>query len=208
MYFSDFCVNLLIRAFLKFCLGKGNLDGNRQLYIYIIYPGRELFMRDRVVCSLLLGKRVVTTPFAERHFSGVLWPLAGEVRRITCSFIALALNIRVCTCSCVVKLKVQFCTQRKRFEECAQNWTFHVGRAKASLWLRRSRKFALRNVGGSEWVRSQNRHCALRCKVGMDCMNLVSVISRYTRAVRSGAAGAARAAPLFVAKLVIYSKSS
>ena len=42
----------------------------------------------------------------------------------------------------------------------------------------------------------------------MDCMNLVTVISRYTRAVRSGAAGAARAAPLFVAKLVIYSKSN
>jgi len=28
-YFSDFCVNLLIRAFLKFYLGKGHLDGNR-----------------------------------------------------------------------------------------------------------------------------------------------------------------------------------
>ena len=31
-YFSDFCVNLLIHAFLKFHLRKGNLDGNRHLY--------------------------------------------------------------------------------------------------------------------------------------------------------------------------------
>ena len=59
----------------------------------IIYLGRELCLGDRVVCSSLLGKRVVTTPFAERHFSIVLWPLAGDVRRITCSFIALALGI-------------------------------------------------------------------------------------------------------------------
>jgi len=63
-----------------------------------------------------------------------------------------------------VKLKVQFYTQRKRFEECAQNLTFHVGGAKASLWLRRSRKFVLQNVGGSEGVRSQNQLCAWRCK--------------------------------------------
>jgi len=42
----------------------------------IIYVGRELCMGDRVVCSSLLGKRVVTTPFAERHFSSVLWPLS------------------------------------------------------------------------------------------------------------------------------------
>ena len=59
----------------------------------IIYLGRELRLGDRVVCSSLLGKRVVTTPFAERHFSSVLWLLAGDVRRITCSFIALALDI-------------------------------------------------------------------------------------------------------------------
>ena len=61
----------------------------------IIYLGQELCLGDRVVCSLLLGKRVVTTPFAERHFSSVLWPLAGDVWRITCSFIALALDIHV-----------------------------------------------------------------------------------------------------------------
>jgi len=65
---------------------------------------------------------------------------------------------------CMLKLKVRFCTQRERFEECAQNLTIHVGGAKASLQLRFSRKFALQNVGGSEWVRSQNRLVAWRCK--------------------------------------------
>jgi len=88
-------VNLLIRAFLKFYLGRCSLDGNRHLYIVanIIYLGRELCLGDRVVSSSLLGKQVVTTPIAERHFSSVLWPLAGDVRQITCSFIALALDI-------------------------------------------------------------------------------------------------------------------
>ena len=70
-----------------------------EIRIYIaannVYLGGELRLGDRVVCSLLLGKRVVTTPFAECHFSCVLWPLAGDVRRITCSFIALALDIHV-----------------------------------------------------------------------------------------------------------------
>jgi len=78
-----------------------------EIGIYItanmIYLGRELCLGDRVVCSSLLRKQVVTTPFAERHFSSVLWPvdiiyvwpLAGDVRQITCSFIALTLDIHV-----------------------------------------------------------------------------------------------------------------
>ena len=60
----------------------------------IIYLGRLLCLGDRVVCSSLLGKRVVTPPFTEHHFSSVLWPLAGDVRQIT-SFIALTLDIHV-----------------------------------------------------------------------------------------------------------------
>jgi len=59
---------------------------------------------------------------------------------------------------------VQFCTQRKRFEECAQNLTFHVGVAKASLWLCLCRKFTLQNVGRSGCVRSQNQLCVWQCK--------------------------------------------
>jgi len=46
----------------------------------IIYLGRELCLGERVDCSSLLGKRVVTTPFAERHFPSVLWPLVGDVQ--------------------------------------------------------------------------------------------------------------------------------
>ena len=64
----------------------------------IIYVGRELCLGDRVVCSSLLGKRVVTTPFAERHFPTVLFTLASSWRcvvNITCSFTALALDIHV-----------------------------------------------------------------------------------------------------------------
>ena len=64
----------------------------------------------------------------------------------------------------MLKLKVQFCTQRKRFDECAQNLTFHVGGAKTSLWLCLYRKFVLQNVGGSEWVWSQKRLIAWRRK--------------------------------------------
>ena len=65
---------------------------------------------------------------------------------------------------CMLKLKVQFCKQRKKFEEFVQNLTFHVGGAKASLWLNLCRKFILQNVGGSEWVQSQKRLSAWQCK--------------------------------------------
>jgi len=65
---------------------------------------------------------------------------------------------------CMLKLKVQFCTQRKEFEECAQDLAFHVGGANASLWLRLRWTSVLQNVGGSEWVRSQKRLSAWRRK--------------------------------------------
>ena len=45
--------------------------------------------------SLFFAAREASCHFAERHFSSVLWPLAGDVRQITCSFIALALDIHV-----------------------------------------------------------------------------------------------------------------
>jgi len=65
-----------------------------------------------------------------------------------------------------------------RFEECPQNLACHVGGAKASLWLCLCRKFVLQNVGGSEWVRSQ-KWLSGGVRIGMGCMNLVTVISRY-----------------------------
>ena len=53
---------------------------------------------------------------------------------------------------------------------------------KASLSLRRmrSRKFVLQNVGGSEWVRPKTDFVLGGVRIGMGCMNLVTVISGYT----------------------------
>ena len=93
-YFSDFWVNLLIHAFLKFYLGKCHLDGNRHLF-NIIYLVWELYLGHCIGSFSLLEKWVVATLFVERHFSSVLWPLVGDVRQITCSLIALTLNIHI-----------------------------------------------------------------------------------------------------------------
>jgi len=65
-------------------------------------------------------------------------------------------------------------------EECAQNLTFHVEGAKASLWLRRSRKFVLKNVSGSDGFNPRTDFVLGGVRIGMDCMNLVTVISGYT----------------------------
>ena len=43
----------------------------------------------------LVAKWIVVTPFLGRHISCVLWLLAGDVRRTTHSFIALALDVHV-----------------------------------------------------------------------------------------------------------------
>jgi len=61
----------------------------------IIYLVRELYLGDRIGSFSLLERRVVTALFVGRHFPSVVWPLAGDVWRITCSFIALALGIHV-----------------------------------------------------------------------------------------------------------------
>ena len=50
----------------------------------IIYLVRELYLGDLIGGFSLLERRVVATLFVGRHFPGVLWPLAGDVRRITC----------------------------------------------------------------------------------------------------------------------------
>ena len=61
----------------------------------IIYLVRELCLGVCVGCCPLLAKWIVATPFVGRHFFCVLWLLAGDVRRMTCSFIALALEVHV-----------------------------------------------------------------------------------------------------------------
>ena len=61
----------------------------------IVYLVRELYLGDCIGSFSLLKRQVVVTPDTGRHFSGVLCLLAEGVRRITCSFIALALDIHV-----------------------------------------------------------------------------------------------------------------
>ena len=56
---------------------------------------RELYLGDRIGSSSMLERGVIAALFVGRHFPSVLWPLVGDVRRITCSFIALALNIHI-----------------------------------------------------------------------------------------------------------------
>ena len=55
-YFSDFCVNILTQAFLKFYLRKGNLDGNIIITANIIYLVRELYLGDRTGSFSLLER--------------------------------------------------------------------------------------------------------------------------------------------------------
>jgi len=127
----------------------------------IIYLGWELCLGDRVV---FLTAREASCQHTLRWmpFLSVLWPLAGDVRRITCSFIALALDIHVFSLRAEAEGAILYAT--KKVWGMRSELTFHVGRAKVCLWLRLCRKFALQNVGGSEWVRSQNRLCVWRCK--------------------------------------------
>jgi len=61
----------------------------------IIYLVRELYLGDLIGSFSLLERWLVAALFVGCHPSSVLWPLAGDVRRITCSFIALALDILV-----------------------------------------------------------------------------------------------------------------
>ena len=69
-----------------------------EIGIYItsnIIHHRELYLRR---CRLFLAAREsCATLFIEHHFPSVLWPLRADVDvwRITCSLVALALNIHV-----------------------------------------------------------------------------------------------------------------
>ena len=43
----------------------------------IIYLVRELYLGNHVARLFLIAREVVATFFVDRHFSRVLWPLAG-----------------------------------------------------------------------------------------------------------------------------------
>ena len=72
-------------------------------------------------------------------------------------------------------------------------FNFLCGRGQGVLvaWLRRSRKFVSQNVGGSEWVRSQNWPCAWPCKDWHGLHESSYCFPRYTRVpvTRGGSRG-------------------
>ena len=139
----------------------------------IIYLVRELHLGDRIGSFSLLERWVVATLFVGRHFPSVLWPIAGDVRRITCSFIALALDINA---FCLrAELKVQFCTQRKRFEECAQNFMQWEG------LMRPCNSSYYKMWAGFKRFDPRNNLVLGGVRVGTGCMNLFTAISKYTR---------------------------
>ena len=81
---------------------------------------------------------------------------------------------------CVLKLKVQFCTQRKRFEECAQSLAF--------IWEGPMRPCGFTSAGRSYYkmwadlngFNPRNDLVLSGVRIGMGCMNLVTAISRST----------------------------
>ena len=121
----------------------------------IIYLVRELYLGDRIGGFSLLERWVVTTLFVGRHFPSVLWPLAGDVRRINCSFIVLALDIHVFCLRAEAEGAILHTT--KKVWGMRSEFSIHMGWANASLWLHLRWTFVLQNVGRSEWVRSQKR---------------------------------------------------
>ena len=133
----------------------------------IIYLVQELYLGDRIHVGsfTLLERWVVTALSVGRHFPGVLWPLAGDVWRVSCSFIALALDIHVFCLRAEAEAPILHAT--KRFEECARKLTFQVGGGGGQgvlVWLCLCREFILQNLGKFEWVRSQKWLSAWQCK--------------------------------------------
>jgi len=118
----------------------------------IIYLVRDLYLGDRTGSFSLLEQWVIAAFFVGRHFPSALWPLAGDVWRITCSFIALALDVHV------------FCLRAEAegaiLHTTKMVWGMRIscGRGQCVFVAsprRLCRKFVLQNVGGTEWVRSK-----------------------------------------------------
>ena len=167
----------------KNCSFKSYSIGPMEIGIYItiniVYLVRELYLGDHIGSFSLLERWVVAALFVGRHFPCVLWPLAGDVRRITYSFIALALGIHV------------FCLRAEAVGAILHTMRKVWGMRSESQFMwegpRRSCSFA--SPGSLHY-----KMCAFLngydprtdlvlggVRIGMGCMNLVTVISRYTR---------------------------
>ena len=145
----------------------------------IIYLVQELYLGDRRGSFSLLERWVVATLFVERHLSCVLWLLAGDVQRITCSFIALTLDIHVfCLCT---KAEGAILHATKKVWGMRSEFNISCGGP------RRPCGFA--TAGSSyykTWARlngfdPRNDLVLGGIRIGINCMNLVTVIWRYTQ---------------------------
>jgi len=83
------------------------------------------------------------------------------------------------SCSCVTKLKVQFCSQRKRFEECAQNLIFHVGGPRHPCGFAAAGSSCCKKWVSLSGFDPRINFVLGGVRINIDCMNLVAVISRY-----------------------------
>ena len=140
----------------------------------IIYLVRELYLGDRIGSFSLLERWVVATLFVERHFSSALWQLAGDVRRIFVYSCRTRYSAACWSWRCNSARNSQ--QQRIRFKECTQNLTFYVGGVKRPCGYASARRSYYKmwaSLSTSVDPRSG-------VKIGMNCINLVTVISRYT----------------------------
>ena len=143
-YFSDFCVNLLIHAFLKLYLGKGNLDGKRQITANIIYLVRELYLGDRIGSFLLLDRWVVATLF--------------DFHWMPFSHRSLATSRRCAANNCLYAE-----AEGAILHATWKVWRMHseinisCGRGQGILVASPLQEVHITKCGGSEWVRSQKQ---------------------------------------------------
>ena len=83
-------------------------------------------------------------------------------------------------CMLIMKLKVQFCVQWKRFEEWAQNLTLYVGGPSHPCGFTSVGSLYCKMWVGLNGFDPRNNLVLSGVRIGMGCMNLVIVISRYT----------------------------
>ena len=106
----------------------------------IIYLGRELCLGVCVGCCPLLAKWIVATPFVGRHFFCVLWLLAGDVRRMTCSFIALALEVHVFSLlpeaeGAILRVTSTVCRMRSEFKKVPVRFRPNAASGGCNRWV-------------------------------------------------------------------------
>ena len=85
------------------------------------------------------------------------------------------------SCNCIVKLKVQFCTQRKWFEGCTQNLLFMWEGPRRPCGFAAAGSSCYKMWAGLNGFDPRTDLVFGGVRNGMGCMNLVTVISEYTQ---------------------------